>query len=131
MTAIISSVGRSRACVRTCVHACVCVGVCVRALLFQNGDKLYFYILTPRRRIMCIPRSSNAAGSERKPTLGFFLQCNPIDVQGNNNGWSCYARATLSILSREKPENDFSRRKIKGSKSYYLENSPCYIVFIH
>jgi len=61
-------------------------------------------------RVMCIPRSSNAAGSERKPTLGFFLQCNPIDVQGNNNGWSCYARATLSILSREKPENDFNRR---------------------
>ena len=67
---------------------------------------------------MCIPRSSTTAGSERKPTLGFFLQCNPVDVQGNNNGWSCYARATLSILSREKPENDFNRSKLHLSELY-------------
>ena len=61
-------------------------------------------------RIMCIPRSSNSAGSERKPTLGFFLQCNPVDVQGANNSWSCYARATLSLLHRDSSELDFHRR---------------------
>jgi len=59
-------------------------------------------------RVMCIPRSTS--GADRKPTLGFFLQCNPIDTQGNNNGWSCYALATLSILSQDKSDNDFQRR---------------------
>lgn len=58
-------------------------------------------------RIMCIPRFTN--GPEKKPTLGFFLQCNPTDSQIQSS-WSCYARATLSIIHTEKPESSFHRR---------------------